>query len=47
MEERLPVKFPKEPDEATAYPDPFDCARFGLDFEHSTAKTLDDVECAS
>ena len=47
MERWLPVKFPKEPDKAIVYPDPFDCARFGMDFEHSTVKIIDGVEPAS
>ena len=47
MERWLPVKFPKEPDRAIVYPDPFDCARFGMDFEHSTVKIIDGVESAS
>ena len=38
MEQWLPVKFPKEPDKAIVYPDPFDCERFGMDFEHSTVE---------
>ena len=28
MEEWLPVNFPKEPDKAIVYPDPFDCSKF-------------------
>ena len=47
MERWLPVKFPKEPDKAIVYPDPFDCARLGMDFEHSTVKIIDGVEPAS
>ena len=35
IEHWLPVSFPKEPDKAIVYPDPFDCARFGMDFEHA------------
>ena len=47
MEQWLPVKFPKEPDKAIVYPDPFDCARFGMDVGHSTVKIIDGVESAS
>ena len=36
IEHWLPVSFPKEPDKAIVYADPFDCARFGMDFEHAT-----------
>jgi hypothetical protein len=44
MERWLPVNFPAEPDKAIVYPDPFDCARFGMDFEHSTVEIIDGVE---
>ena len=47
MDQWLPVKFPKGPDKAIVYPDPFDCARFGMDFEHSTVKIIDGVEPVS
>ncbi len=47
VERWLPVKFPKEPDRAIVYPDPFDCAKFGMDFEHATVKIIDGVESAS
>lgn len=47
MERWLPVKFPKEPDKAIVYPDPFDCARFGMDFGHSSVKVIDGVESES
>ena len=43
MERRLPVSFPAEPDKAIVYPDPFDCARFGMDFEHSAVEIIDGV----
>jgi hypothetical protein len=44
MERWLPVGFPAGPDKAIVYPDPFDCARFGMDFEHSTVEIIDGVE---
>ena len=44
MENWLPVSFPAEPDKAIVYPDPFDCARFGMDFEHSAVEIIDGVE---
>ena len=46
VEQWLPVKFPKESDEAIVYPDPFDCAKFGMDFEHSTVEIIDGAEFA-
>ncbi len=47
MEHWLPVKFPKEPDKAIVYPDPFDLVRFGIDTEHPTVKIIDAVESAT
>ena len=44
VEQWLPVNFPKEPDKAIVYPDPFDCAKFGMDFEHSTVEVIDGAE---
>ena len=44
VEQWLPVKFPKEPDKAIVYPDPFDCAKFGMDFERSTVEVIDGAE---
>ena len=44
MESWLPVSFPPEPDKAIVYPDPFDCARFGMGFEHSAVEVIDGVE---
>ena len=44
MERWLPVGFPAEPDKAIVYPDPFDCERFGMDFEHSAVEIIDGVE---
>ena len=44
VERWLPVNFPEEPDKAIVYPDPFDCARFGIDYEHSTVEIIDGVE---
>ena len=46
IERWLPVSFPTEPDKAIVYPDPFDCARFGMDFENSTVEIIDGVEPA-
>ena len=46
LEHWLPVSFPREPDKAIVYLDPFDCARFGMDFERATVVTLDGVEPA-
>ena len=43
MERWLPVGFPARPDKAIVYPDPFDCARFGMDFAHSTVEIIDGV----
>ena len=44
MEHWLPMNFPEEPDKAVVYADPFDCARFGMDFEHATVLIMDRVE---
>ena len=44
MERWLPVSFPAEPDKAIVYPDPFDCARLGMDFERSAFEIIDGVE---
>ena len=44
MEHWLPINFPKEPDRAIAYADPFDCARFGMDCEHAGVVIMDGVE---
>ena len=44
MERWLPVSFPARPDKAIVYPDPFDCARFGIDFTRSTFGIIDGVE---
>ena len=46
IERWLPVNFPAEPDKAMVYPDPSDCARFGMDFEHSAVEIIDGVEPA-
>ena len=43
MEHWLPVSFPEEPDKAVVYPDPFDCARFGLDFGQAAVVIMDGV----
>ena len=44
MEHWLPVSFPAGPDKAIVYADPFDCARFGMDFEHPAVGIIDGVE---
>ena len=44
MEHWLPTNFPEGPDKAVVYADPFDCARFGMDFEHATVVVMDGVE---
>ena len=44
MEQWLPVKFPKEPDKAIVYPDPFDFVKHGMKLEHPTVKIMDAVE---
>ena len=46
MENWLAVRFPKEPDKAVVYPDPFDCARFGMDLEQASVVVMDGVETA-
>ena len=44
MERWLPMGFPAGPDKAIVYPDPFDCARLGMDFERSAFEIIDGVE---
>ena len=44
MEHWLPMNFPKEPDQAVVYADPFDCARFGMEYGHPTVVIADGVE---
>ena len=44
MEHWLPVKFPKEPDKAIVYPDPFDLVNHGMDLEHPTVEIIDSAE---
>ena len=46
MEDWLAVSFPEGPDKAIVYPDPFDCTRFGVDFEHASVVVMDSVESA-
>ena len=46
LERRLQVKFPPRPDKAFVYPNPFDCAKLGMDFEHSTVVVIDGAEPA-
>ena len=38
------MSFPARLDKAIVYPDPFDCAKFGMDFEHSAVEIIDGVE---
>ena len=44
MENWLAVSFPEEPDKAIVYPDPFDCAQFGMDLEHASVVIMDGEE---
>ena len=44
MEHWLPVKFPKKPDKAIIYPDPFDFVKHGMKLEHPTVEIVDAVE---
>lgn len=44
MENWLAVSFPEGPDKAVIYPDPFDCARFGMDLEHASVVVMDGEE---
>lgn len=44
MEQWLPVKFPKEPDKAIVYPDPFDLVKHGIDLAHPTVEIIDSAE---
>ena len=44
MEQWLPVKFPKKPDKAIIYPDPFDFVKQGMKLEHPTVEIIDAVE---
>lgn len=46
MEDWLAVSFPEEPDKAIVYPDPFDCARCGMDLEHTSVVITDGMEPA-
>ena len=46
IEHWLPVSFPEEPDKAIVYPDPFDCERFGMNFEHASVVVMDGRESA-
>ena len=34
----------RSPDKAIVYPDPFDCARFGMNFAQSAVEIIDGVE---
>ena len=38
------MKFPKEPDKAIVYPDPFDLVKHGMDLEHPTVEIVDGAE---
>ena len=44
MEQWLPVKFPKKPDKAIVYPDPFDFVKHGMGLEHPTVEIIDGAE---
>lgn len=44
MEQWLPVKFPKGPDKAIVYPDPFDLVKHGMNLEHPTVEIIDGAE---
>ncbi len=44
MEQWLPVKFPRKPDKAIIYPDPFDFVKHGMKLEHPTVEIIDAVE---
>ena len=40
MEQWLPVNFPKVPDKAIVYPDPFDFVKHGMGLEHPTVEII-------
>ena len=44
MEQWLPVQFPKEPDKAIVYPDPFDFVKHGMALEHPTVEIINGGE---
>ena len=44
MEQWLPVKFPKEPDKAIVYPDPFDFLKHGMNLEHRGVEIIHGAE---
>ena len=44
MEQWLPVKFPKEPDKAIVYPDPFDLTKHGMNAGHPIVEIIEVVE---
>ena len=44
MEQWLPVKFPKEPDKAIVYPDPFDFVKHGMNLEHRGVEIINGAE---
>ena len=44
MEQWLPVKFPKEPDKAIVYPDPFDLVESRTDLQHPTVEIINGAE---
>ena len=44
MEQWLPVKFPKEPDKAIVYPDPFDFVKDGMNLEHRGVEIINGAE---
>ena len=46
MENWLAVSFPEEPDRAIVYPNPFDCAQFGMDLEQTSVVIVNGVDPA-
>ena len=44
IEQWLPVKFPKEPDKAIVYPDPFDLVQARTDLQHPTVEIIEAEE---
>ncbi len=44
MEQWLPVKFPKGPDKAIVYPDPFDLVKHGMNLECPTVEIINGAE---
>ena len=44
MEQWLPMKFPKEPDKAIVYPDPFDSMKHGKNLDHRGVEVISGAE---